>query len=285
MSDTKYRFNKEKHLHEIFVGEKWQSLTGCTTILSVLAKPALIQWAADMVVGQFGWIKDKEWKEEDGKLKKIEIPKELRLKKAEEGLVELSKLKLEEFLKKLDEARIAHIKRKEESGDYGTKIHELISNLIGLAIKKNKGFIPESIIDLSRLDCGIDKSFKNFIDWASKNKVKFLESERNIYSEKLFIGGIVDMLCEIDGQVWLGDIKTSGSGIYPDHFFQCAGYHIMLEDMGLYPKITGYLILNLKESGEMLEKRSISNEENRKIFINCLEIYRQQEKLTNNIIK
>ena len=152
-----------------------------------------------------------------------------------------------------------------------------------MAIKKYKGFIPEAIIDLSEF--GIDKSIKNFIDWANKSKVKFLETEKNIYSEKLFIGGIVDMICEIDGQIWLGDVKTSGSGIYSEHFFQCAGYHLMLEAMELYPNITGYLILNLKESGEMLEKRSVSNEENKKIFLNCLEIYRQQEKIKNNIIK
>jgi len=250
----KYRFNKKEHKHEILIGEKWQPLTGCTTILSVLAKPALIAWAANMTAG---FLKEK--------------------------LDEIKQLNEADWLSMLEDARKAHARRKTEAGDYGTKTHESISNLIGLAIKKNKGFIPEPIIDLAKLDCGIDKSLKNFIDWADKNKVKFLESEKNIYSEELFIGGIVDMVCEIDGQVWLGDIKTSGSGIYADHFFQCAGYHIMLEAMKLYPKITGYLILNLKESGEMLEKRSISNEENRKIFINCLEIYRQQEKLKSNI--
>ena len=253
---VKYRFNKKEHLHEILIGEKWQSLTGCTTILNVLAKPALISWAANMTAGFL--------KEKLGEIKQLD----------EVG-----------WLSMLEEARKSHAKRKTEAGDYGTKTHKSISNLIGLAMKKNKGFIPEPIIDLSKLDCGIDKSLKNFIDWADKNKVKFLGSEKNIYSEELFIGGIVDMVCEIEGQIWLGDIKTSGSGIYPDHFFQCAGYHIMLESMGLYPKITGYLILNLKESGEMLEKRSISNEENKKIFLNCLEIYRQQEKLKNNTIK
>jgi len=253
----KYRFNKKEHLHEILVGEIWKPLTGCTTVLSVLAKPALISWAANMTAG---YLQDK-----------LEIIKNIPSE--------------EEWKMLLDEARKAHVRRKTEAGDYGTRTHESISSLIGMSIKKHGGFIPEAIVDLSLIGLGLDKSVKNFIDWAAKNKVKFLESEKNIYSEKLFIGGIVDMICEIDGQLWVGDIKTRGSGIYPDHFFQCAGYNIMLEEMGLYPKVTGYLILNLKESGEMLEKRSVSNEENRKIFINCLEIYRQQEKLKNNTIK
>ena len=254
MVKTKYRFNEEEHLHELLVDDKWKPLTGCTTILSVLAKPALISWAANMTAG---YLQDK-----------LEIIKNIPSE--------------EEWKMLLDDARKAHSRRKTEAGDYGTKTHDAISSLVNMSIKKNKGFIPETIVEIADM---FDKSIKNFIDWAAKNKVKFLESEKHLWSEKLFTGGIVDMVCEIDGQTWIGDIKTSGSGIYADHFFQCAGYHVMMEEMKVYPKITGYLVLNLKESGEMLEKRSVSNDENKKIFLNCLEIYRQQEKLKNNTIK
>jgi hypothetical protein len=253
---TKYRFNKEKHLHEILVGEKWQSLTGCTTILSVLAKPALIQWAANMAVGY--------------------VREQIENISTDIGHKQLYEI--------LEEARKAHTKKKEKAGDYGTQTHEAISKLIGLSIKKHKGFIPEPIIDFSSLGFGMDKSVKNFIDWAVKNKVKFLQTEKNIYSEKLFIGGIIDFVCEIDGKIWLGDIKTSGSGIYPEHFAQVAGYQLMLQEMGLYPDVTGYIVLNLKESGEMLEKRSISNSNNTKFFLACLEIYRHQERLKSQTI-
>jgi len=48
--DKEYRFNKEKHLHELLVDNKWKSLTGCTTILGILSKPMLIQWSANMAV-------------------------------------------------------------------------------------------------------------------------------------------------------------------------------------------------------------------------------------------
>lgn len=244
-----YRFNKGQHLHQILVGEEWKNLTGCTTVLSVLAKPALIPWAARMAT---------EYIE---KIVREQIGAGYDLNTADWKNI-------------LEEAKSAHAKRKTDAGAYGTKTHEAISLLIKNAIAQDGYIVPMEVKE---------KSIQNFVDWAVKNKVKFLETEKNIYSEFLFIGGIVDFVCEIDGQVWIGDIKTSGSGIYPEHFFQCAGYHLMLEEMGLYSNITGYLILNLKENGEMLEKRSISNNENREIFRNCLEIYRVQEKLKNNI--
>jgi len=272
----KYRFNKEKHLHQLLVDGEYKNLTGCTTVLAVLAKPALIQWAADMTAGALGWTKATEWQEVNGKLKKIEVPLEKRLEALKPVFNQLMQDSEELFLKRLDEARVAHAKKKDKAGDFGTKTHAAIEELIKTAIEKDGGYIMGRTTSK-------EKPIQNFIDWAVNNEVKFLASEKNIYSEFLFIGGIVDFVCEIDGQKWIGDIKTSGSGIYPEHFFQCAGYNLMMEEMGIYTDIKGYVIVNLKENGEMLEKRSISNDENKQIFRNCLEIYRVQEKLKNSI--
>lgn len=243
----KYKFEPKRHLHQLSVNGEWKNLTGCTTILSVIAKPALISWAANMAVGYI-----KENGIEDDNSEGIWIS-----------------------FKELEEARKAHTKRKEKAGDWGTKVHAEIERYI-----KNTIAINGNAKDKTKYD----ESIKNFIDWAVKNKVKFLETEKNIYSEKLFLGGIVDIVCEIDGQKWIGDIKTAKSGIYPENFWQCAGYDLMLKEMKLYPDIKGYLILNLKENGEMLEKRSISNGDNTKAFMACLDIYRIQEKIKNQVI-
>ena len=43
-----YRFNKERHLHQLLVDGIWKNLTGCTTVLNVISKLALIPWAANM---------------------------------------------------------------------------------------------------------------------------------------------------------------------------------------------------------------------------------------------
>ena len=255
----KYEFNKAKHQHLL----DGRALTGCTTVLSVIAKPALISWAANMVVSYIN--------EKAPYISYVEgeILKHPQTGHEYEGSFYLVSEEL------LEEASKAHCRRKKEAGDYGTKTHEEIENLVLNAIKNNNGIVSGT---------SDNKSIQNFIDWSTENKVKFLESEKNIYSERLWIGGIVDLVVEIGGQVWIGDIKTSGSGIYAEHLWQCAGYHLMLNDMNLYPNITGYLILNLKENGEVLEKRSTSNEENKKAFLACLDIYRIQEKIKNQVL-
>lgn len=253
----KYRFNEARHLHQILVDGEYKNLTGCTTVLGVVAKPALIQWAANLgsAIGLAN-----------------PLPQEIA-----DEFKELSKDRLTpEIIKDLDsrypvfkEARTAHCKRKTEAGSWGKETHAEVEKFISNKIAG----IPSTY----------DPRISKFIEWVETNKVKFLATEKNIYSEKLFIGGIVDFICEIDGKRWIGDIKTSGSGIYPEHFWQCAGYDLMLQEMG-EPKADGYLILNLKESGDFLEKRSISNEDNMDAFLSCLKIYRIQEKIKNQII-
>jgi len=247
-----YKFDEKKHLHQLLVDGIWKNLTGCTTVLSVVAKPALISWAANMTAD---------------------------FVKTFISGSENKTFTAAELIPVLEDARKAHAKRKSSAGDKGKAIHLQIELLIRDAIQDTQGYIkvvpqPETT----------SKSIINFINWASENKVKFLESEKNIYSEKLWIGGILDGLLEIDGDVWIMDIKTASSGLYAENMWQMAGYEIMLTESTEYKKIKGYILLNLKENGEFLEKRSVSNEEHKKAFLACLEIYRQKEKTTNELL-
>ena len=43
MEKKEFRFDEKKHRYYL----DGKSMTGCTTVLGVIAKPALIQWAAD----------------------------------------------------------------------------------------------------------------------------------------------------------------------------------------------------------------------------------------------
>ena len=245
IKQEKYKFNKERHLHQLLVDGEYRNLTGCTTVLQVIAKPALIQWSANMTAKYI-------------------------TENFKEGC---------NILKLCDEARYSHRKRKEKAGDYGTKTHEEIEKYITQCISEFGG----RPIDI---ETNGNKSIRNFVDWARKNKVIFLATEKNVYSEEMFTGGIVDFVCEIDGQIFVGDIKTAKSGIYPENFWQCAGYDLMMKDMGLpfAQDIKGYLILNLKENGQMLEKRSISNGDNTKAFLSCLSLYRIKQKIKNQVL-
>lgn len=233
---NEYRFNEARHLHQLLVEGEWKNLTGCTTILGILAKPALISWAANMAV--------------DYIIENGSSPEQLEL------------------------ARKAHTRKKEKAGNWGTVMHEWVEKYIN-------GEVDESMTDLK--DPMHQTGATNFIRWAKDNKVKFIESERNVYSKSLFLGGIVDIICEIDGEVWIADIKT-GSGIYFEAFWQMAGYQIMLEEMGFEKPIKGHIVLNLKKDGSFEERRSVSMDECKKGFLACVDIYRIQEKIKNQII-
>ena len=250
-TETKeYRFNEAKHLHEILVENEWKALTGCTTVLSVLAKPALIQWSANEAV-------------------KYAI--EHAVDKGVEDGIPYYYINADT----LEEAKTAHRKKKEKAGEAGTDVHNEVQKLVMGQIERNNGMFSGNEVHEN-------PQVQHFINWAVQNKVKFLETEKGVYSRSYFIGGILDLIVEMDGELWIADIKT-GSGIYPEHFAQMAGYEIMMSEMG-YPPLKGSIVLNLKKTGEFEEKRSVSNEDAKELFLACLKIYRLQEKFKNQII-
>ena len=239
-----YEFNDKRHIHT-FDGK---SLTGCTTILGVIAKPVLIQWAANMAVE---YIQNK-------------------IVQAESGTI------LDNLNQWLLEAKTAHRRKKEEAGQKGTDIHFEVEKLVKGSIGAWGGILdPNTKSEFPQV--------QHFINWAVENNVKFLESEKHIYSKSLWLGGIVDIVCEINGEVWITDIKT-GSGIYPEAFAQTAGYELMLKEMGMKEPVKGHIVLNLKKDGTFQEKRSVSTEDAKNFFLACVQVYRLQEKFNNQII-
>lgn len=93
----KYEFNNEEHVHTL----DGHALTGTSSIGNVLAKPALIQWAANMACS---YVKDN--------LKDLES--------------------LDEVLK---EAKYAHKKKKEKAAEEGTDLHAELEDFVKAMMK------------------------------------------------------------------------------------------------------------------------------------------------------
>jgi len=233
----KYSFDEKKHIH--LLDER--PLIGVTTVLSVISKPALIQWAAneavDYVIEQWG----------------------------------SNGLSPSELFSVLGEARTAHRKRKEKAGNVGTLAHDWIERFVKSMMDGGEPIGPSD-------DETVKKMCDNFVSWASDNSVRFLESEKHVWSEKLWIGGILDMVFELEGKKFIGDIKTS-SAIYNEHFFQMAAYELCLEEMG-EAGIDGYMVINLKKDGTMECKLAENREINKRAFQSALELY----KIINNLV-
>lgn len=209
-------------------------LMGVTTVLKVINKPALIQWSANMAVDYI-----------------LNHPSTIHKPECDYLVKEVV----------LKEAKTAHRKKKEKAGDWGTSVHKAIEEWI-----KEDGKIPE-------LDEKGMEVFKNFTHWALENKVEFLESEKHVYSEKDWIGGIVDLVIKMDGKKYIADIKTS-SGIYDEAFFQMGAYNLCLEEMGEHKDIEGYLVINLKKDGKMDIKLVTDMLQNKEAFRAALVLHK-----------
>lgn len=233
MNNT-YQFDAKEHIHTL----DGKPLMGVTTVLKVISKPALIQWAANMAVAHI-------------------IANALSGTKKTENNEDFAYLVTESLL---EEARTAHRKKKESAGDWGTNVHKAIEEWI------KEGKEPE--LDIMGITV-----FQKFIDWVKENKVEFLESEKHVWSKDLWIGGIVDLVIKIDGKKYIGDIKTS-SGIYDEAFFQMGAYNLCLEEMGEHKDVEGYIVINLRKDGKMELKQAVDMETNKQAFKYALGLHK-----------
>ena len=118
----------------------------------------------------------------------------------------------------------------------GSEVHNAIDNLI-------KGHT------LTYINENGNQTY-SYEGWVMINKfiefskfVKIISSEQVLTSEKRQLGGTVDLICEIDGETWLVDYKTS-KAIYKTNQIQLAIYRKMLEENGTKIDRHGVLWLN-----------------------------------------
>lgn len=226
-------FEKDGHIY-LLDGKR---ITGVTTILGVINKPALLNWAAGCAV----------------------------------DFIATAQSLNADILK---DARTAYAQKRDKAGDIGTLAHETIAKYIQNKIADTNSAIaiPESVAPM----------YFNFVKWAEDNKVKFLSSEQRVYSEKNWYCGTYDFDCEIDGKIYLGDLKTS-SGIYPEMFYQTAAYQNAIQEMAQPNEvpIAGNIIVNCRKDGKFDCQMTEEYEQNLKAFMGALAIYRRQQELNN----
>ena len=223
----KYIDEKGEHLHTL----NGKPLVGTSSVAGVLAKP-LTWWSAGLAVEKFGWINKKD---EDGKFR----TKEERLNNAIFKRDEIDNISNEEYLNLLDEAYSAHSKKLDSSAKAGTDLHFAIETYVKDCMKN--GGKPNSLYN------GLEHAkIQPFISWSCEKVKRFVWSEVNCYSERLYVGGISDIGFEdAEGRTAVLDIKSSKEA-YLSQFWQCIGYAIQLEENGGLDK-EGNLVFKLEK--------------------------------------
>ena len=201
----KYNFNEEAHLHTL----DSRPLTGTSSVMDVLFKP-LSWYASGKACEVMGWKNPKYTQKEE------------REKIAKEKLFEIKGLTTEEYLKLLDKAYRAHDDYKKERAQSGKDLHAELEIYVKNVMKFKFPKEP------------YDEKIKPFIEWSEKNVKKFIASEANCYSEKLWVGGVTDCVAEMnDGTLAVIDFKSAKEA-YDSHFLQTAGYALQIEENGMW---------------------------------------------------
>lgn len=211
-----------------------------TTVLGIIAKPALIQWAANMAVEYVA-----------GAINAGQSYDELELSAIFEA------------------GKKSHYQKKVDAGTLGTFVHKWVEQYI-------KGENPGAPINP-----GLQVAVDQFLKWVKDHKIEFLASEQMVYSKKFRYCGTFDFICKMDGELFLGDLKTS-SGIYTEYMMQTAAYRYAREEEFATEKYAGQLIIRIGKDGDFEFAVMRGEEIYRKLFVGflaALKLYETTEAL------
>lgn len=192
--EVKVKFYPNSHMYKVTdekYGLKDERVKGCTTYIGIKDKsPALVSWATELGGTYLLDLLD------DGKvITPQDIAKSMGL----------------------------HNERKQEAADIGTRTHEWCEYFINYKLGLNNK-APELPTDQAML-LGVN----SFLEFITQHKVKFISSERLIYSRKHKYIGLMDFEAEIEGKLSVGDFKTS-SGLYNSVLMQMSAYQGACEE-------------------------------------------------------
>tara|TARA_R110001583_G_scaffold40788_9_gene130184 strand:+ start:6849 stop:7622 length:774 start_codon:yes stop_codon:yes gene_type:complete len=158
-----------------------------------------------------------------------------------------------------------------KAGEEGTQVHEMIEDYLN-----NKELKFLSLNGNPLYDPKVWQMFLRFVDWWEIYNPKLIETEVHLFSDNIKVAGTCDLICEIDGEIWIIDFKTSNSiqtthelqtAIYTECYKECFGK--MADRQGiLWLKSSKRKPSDKKMQGkgwEMVESKR-SHEENLDIF-------------------
>ena len=172
------------------------------------------------------------------------------------------------------EASKLHAQRKEEAAAKGSEVHAWIENYINSKLKKNvqRPAMPK--------DEQILNGVLAFLNWETEHKVRFLSTEKIVYSKKHNYVGLMDTKAKIDRKICAVDFKTS-SGIYNEMRYQISAYRSAdEEETGIKYDGPNWIIRFDKNTAEF-EAYSFDEQANDfKAFLGALAIKRREKELS-----
>ena len=123
---------------------------------------------------------------------------------------------------------------KSAAGDKGSKVHKAIEDILnGKEIKIDDKYYNQSKEEDEELTPQEYECLMSVVSWLNEVKPKILANEYTTFNDEVGYAGTVDLKCEIDGEVWIVDFKTS-QNIWTEYELQLSAYKHADKDL---PKI------------------------------------------------
>jgi len=266
----KIEFYEASHRYMVSVkkGKEWQKpfrAQGVTTFTHVIDKSQpLLYWATGLT--------------EDFLIKIIEDGGKIRIKD-------------------IQDARWQYRAKKDEAADLGTQVHLLAEEYINAKLEKKK----EPHVNPAEFDDRVYRGYLAFLDWVKQHGVKFVASEKPVYSKKHKYVGTLDVIFTLKSEghkiQHVGDFKTSkfreikkrvegywktvGIAPYQEHRFQVSAYQSADEEEIKVKYGSKWIMYFNKDDGNFtaFEIPAEEHKDDFKAFLGCLVIKRRLEEI------
>ena len=193
-------------------GERYPSVT---TILSVIGKPALMVWAANVE-------------------RELVTAASASLYQDSHGTPQMSRSGWLTTLQARLGTERAHQKELNKAGDIGSQIHALIEWELQSKMLEKAGPSPH-VTDAAMW------GYMAWQDWAKSVNLKPLAIEQAVWSRTHGYAGTLDLLAEVNGELTVLDWK-SGKAVYPEAHLQNAAYRHAIREMGHGDPVKGIIV-------------------------------------------
>jgi hypothetical protein len=189
--EVQLRYDPKQHVYLLVEGDSLEELPGVSTVSHIIDKSeVLLPWACKMMSQKI-------------KSNVVEC----------DGTIIMSRSEFDKFI---DSCKTAHKEKLEEAGNIGSIAHAWIETYIKAVLKGNEAEI-QLIINNTPEDIQAKSACIASLDWQVKHNVRWLGTERKVYSRKYKFAGTMDGLCLTDSCDDLDCCKVE----YKDHLTIC----------------------------------------------------------------
>jgi hypothetical protein len=126
---------------------------------------------------------------------------------------------------------------RDEAGRKGSTVHELterFDNGEEITLLNDEGHIGYKLNEWSM--------FEKYVEFRRNHQTNIIHNELNLVSDKYKMGGTLDRVMQINGKLYLVDIKTANA-VHPHYWLQLAAYQTLLLEKMPALKLDGVAIL------------------------------------------